>query len=215
VYTTTTRPVVPPPTNPTAAPSTAPSDTKVVYTTTTTPAVPPPFLAGLGINANSQDACKREVHRLFRMRGHTPIQRNSREGYIYIKCECCRARCGVSRNVARGWQVTVCSSEANAECGSLATVAELFSTCDVCGDDQVSERAAVHCNAKHTLCSACFDNSVNTLLINADDKKKFMVSPCTGVHQWLVLLLSDSPFSGTRLQSSLLCVCIELHDPGL
>ncbi len=162
VYTTVTPAV--PPINPTAAPSTDPSDSEVV--------------PGSQIKSNSRDECKKEVYRLFRMRGHTPIQRNSREGYLYIKCESCHARCAVSRNVGRGWKVTVCSSELNAQCVSASfAMSEPLSTCDLCGDDQVTEREAVRCNAKHTLCSACFDNSINTILINANDKKIFMVTP--------------------------------------
>jgi hypothetical protein len=158
---------------------------------------------GLEIKGSSQDACKREVFRLFTLRGHKPVQRNSRMGYLYIRCDRCRVSCAVSNNVAKGWQVTVCSPECNGPCGAAATAAEL-TTCDICGDAEVPKQDSVCCNAMHTFCSLCFDNSVNSLLINLDFKTKFLVSHmhwCTPV---LVLLLSDASFSGRRLQSSLL-----------
>ena len=189
-------PAPPPPASPaTAAPAPAVSDATASSAPqgTQAPIIPkqsvhlpavPHFVAGLQIPARSRNDCKNEVYRLLRLRGHAPIQRNSRSGYIYIKCGNCRARCGVSGNVGTDWQVTVCSMETNSQCGSLANVAEPLSTCDMCGDDAVSERAAIHCNENHTLCAECFDNSVKTLLINLDNKKKFMVSPihwCTPV----------------------------------
>ncbi len=162
------------------------------------------FAAGLEIKASSTEACKREVFRLFTLRGHKPVQRNSRNGYMYIKCDLCRASCGVSNNVAKRWQVTVCHPECNVPCGGTATAAAELMTCDICGDDQVLKQDAVRCNAMHTFCCDCFCNRVNSYLINPEEKAKFMVSHMHWYTPVLAFSLSDASFSGTTMQSSLL-----------
>ena len=76
------------------------------------------LLVGTRVSQNLTCAPKAELVRLFRLKGHTPIQRNIRDGFIYMICKDCDATCSVSTYQRDAWYVTKCHEAVGRQCNS-------------------------------------------------------------------------------------------------
>ena len=63
------------------------------------------WVVGMQISTDAA-APKHVMFQMLRLNGHTPIQRNSRDGYIWVKCKFCDASCGASCNQRDAWYLT-------------------------------------------------------------------------------------------------------------
>jgi hypothetical protein len=74
------------------------------------------LIVGARVSQNLTIAPKAELVRLFRLKGHTPIQRNIRDGYIFMVCKKCDAKCSVSTYLRDAWYVTTCHEAVGKQC---------------------------------------------------------------------------------------------------
>jgi hypothetical protein len=96
-----------------------------------TEAEPPPaavpLLLSAGMKISSSGVTpEAALMRAFCSNGHKPVRRNSRSGYMIVKCniEPCAASCNVSSNIndRDGWYITTCTAAVNVSCVGMGGI---------------------------------------------------------------------------------------------
>ena len=74
------------------------------------------LFCGKEISQDLENAPKEELFRLLRLKGHMPMQRNSRPGNIQVLCKACDGRCSTSTYRRNAWYVTSVTREIRRQC---------------------------------------------------------------------------------------------------
>lgn len=103
---------------------------------------------------------KAEVFKVFCAYGHIPLNRNSRAGYLIVRCKfkaCCSAKVNVSSNQGDGWTVTGVTDAVLTKCRGQEAAEADVTQCNVCG---ASSKDLVHCDKNHAICVGDFSQAV-------------------------------------------------------
>ena len=120
---------------------------------------------------------KAEVFKVFCAHGHTPHNRNSRDGYLIVRCKlkaCCSAKVNVSSNQGDGWTVTAVTDAVLTSCRAQVAAEADVKVCNVCG---VSTKDLVRCDKKHAICVGDFSQAVCLEL--SQHRERFISNGCT------------------------------------